>query len=201
MSEKHNKTEVAGSPTLHRDQAPASYYQTGRYDTKRGFCSYWQQIHEIQRCGGTQVTEVGIGTGFVSRYLRQLGLEVTTVDIEEGLSPDFVGSITELPLPDNSCDVAVCYEVLEHLPYENFSIGLSELKRVSKGTVIISVPDASRCYRLSGRLCFGIKFKWAIQPPNPRARKLPENGPHYWEVGTRGYPPQKNYCDDPCCWA
>lgn len=171
-----------------RVQPPASYYHTGNYDTKRGFCSYWQQIHEIKRSGAQQVAEIGLGTGFVSRYLRHLGYSVATVDIDEGLMPDVVGSVLEIPLPDSSCDVAVCFEVLEHLPFEQFPDGLSELRRISRGPVIFSVPDASRCYRLSARLCFGIKFQWQLQPPNVPARKLPADGPHYWEIGTAGYP-------------
>lgn len=37
-------------------------------------------------------------------------------------------------------------------------------------------------------MCLGIKFQWQLQPPNVPARKLPADGPHYWEIGTAGYP-------------
>lgn len=48
------------------------------------------------------------------------------------------GSVTELPFTDREFDLVICTEVLEHL--EKPGAALSELMRVSKGFVLISVP-------------------------------------------------------------
>lgn len=50
--------------------------------------------------------------------------------------------------PDNSFEVVACYELLEHLQYENFYKALSEIFRVSKSYAILSLPDAGRFCRI-----------------------------------------------------
>lgn len=62
------------------------------------------------------------------------------MDLEAELCPNVVGSITNLPFVDSAFDVAVAFEVLEHLPFEELGRCLSELRRVSKRRVIVSVP-------------------------------------------------------------
>ena len=51
------------------------------------------------------------------------------------------GSVVELPFPDRSFDVVGCFEVLEHLPGDLPRLALAELSRVSRGTVLLSVPS------------------------------------------------------------
>lgn len=47
---------------------PDHYYDN--YDWKGRFCSYWHQINEIIELGPNRVLEIGIGNGFVSKYLK-----------------------------------------------------------------------------------------------------------------------------------
>ena len=49
------------------------------------------------------------------------------------------GSVYELPYKDNSFDLVICTEVLEHL--EEPAKALKEILRVSKKYLIISVPN------------------------------------------------------------
>ena len=51
-----------------------------------------------------------------------------------------VGSIVDLPFPDRSFDVVGCFEVLEHLPGDLPRRALSELARVARRAVVLSVP-------------------------------------------------------------
>jgi len=119
------------------------------YDTKERFCSYWHQIQEVLLLKPSEVLEIGIGNGFVSRYLKERGINVTTLDIDKELKPDVVGSVLDIPFHCETFQVVACYEVLEHLPYEDIPKALSEISRVSKQYVILSVPDVNRVYRIS----------------------------------------------------
>lgn len=66
----------------------------------------------------------------------------TGLDIVEGPNVDIVGKAWELPLPDNSVDVIISTQVLEHT--EQFEKTVSEMQRVLKpgGRIFISAPFA-----------------------------------------------------------
>jgi SAM-dependent methyltransferase len=80
--------------------------------------------------------------------LRQKGYEVVGCDqsphaIERGksqgrLKEAMVADITRLPFEDQSFDLVVCSEVLEHVPDDTQA--LKELLRVAKSKVLITVP-------------------------------------------------------------
>jgi len=80
--------------------------------------------------------------------LKKRGYNITTLDIDPRLNPDVAASVTVIPFADNSFDVVACYEVLEHLPYENFKKAIREIFRISNSYAILSLPDASRVYSL-----------------------------------------------------
>jgi len=86
------------------------------------------------------VLEVGVGTGLTTQLLRTLGHAVSTLDVDIRLSPDLVGSVTEIPAPDENFGVFLCSQVLEHLSWEDAAGALRELKRVSQRGGVISVP-------------------------------------------------------------
>ena len=98
-----------------------------------------------------------------------------------------VGSVLNMPF-DESFDVVACYEVLEHLPYENFYKGLSEMFRVSKSYAILSLPDVSRVYRVYVQIPKVGVFKRLISLPRLKNLIHKFNGEHYWEIGKAGYP-------------
>ena len=166
---------------------PDSYATLG-YDSKRRFCSYWHQLDEIIKTDAKTVVEVGVGSGFTSDYLRRSGIRLTTVDIDARLSPTCTASVLDLPLDGDTFDVAVCYEVLEHLPFDDFETGLRELARVSRGPVIVSVPDATRAVRFMARLPGNIKLQRTFAYPSFRKPRLAPNGEHKWEIGVREFP-------------
>lgn len=184
MNNSRNESQLSAGTI----QVPADHYLNSDYDTKGRFSSYWHQVNEIKSTGAKSILEVGMGNGFTSQYLSQRGLQIDTLDIDPELNPTFVGSVTSIPIDSNSYDCVVCYEVLEHMPFDCFFIALSELCRISKKWVIISLPDASRSYRILARLPLGLKIKWRIPVPNIPARKLPESDEHFWEIGTQGFP-------------
>lgn len=171
----------------HMPQVQAAHYQ-GKYDSKRRFASYWHQINEILSKNPARVLEVGVGNGFVSRYLLTHGVSLTTTDHDPALKPDIVTDILKLPFDDESFDVAAAYEILEHLPYKDALAGLRELNRVSSRYVIISVPDATRAARIEFPVPKLGRVQRLIVLPRifPKDHVISKSG-HHWEIGKKDY--------------
>lgn len=99
----------------------------------------------------SSVLDVGCGEGFTLDKLQKKhigkrleGIDNTDDAIEIGkkLHPDFVlkkGDVYELSYKTDSFDLVICTEVLEHL--EEPQKALSELIRVSKKYILLSVPN------------------------------------------------------------
>lgn len=172
-------------------QVEPDHYSDRFYDTKERFISYWHQINEITSLGSNRVLEIGIGNGFVFKYLKERKIKMTTLDIGERLNPDVVGSVLRLPFSNESFGVVACYEVLEHLPYEDFPKALSEIHRVSNSYAVLSVPDSTRVYRLDIQIPKVGELRKLIQLPRLRALEQEFDGQHYWEIGKDEFTLQK----------
>ena len=105
--------------------------------------AYWYQIQAVSKAGASDVLEIGRGTGVVSDYLRgRLGLNVTSFDLDEALEPDVVGDVRRLDdfFEPDSFDAVCAFQVLEHLPFEDFRPTLEKMAAVAKKYVVISLP-------------------------------------------------------------
>lgn len=102
---------------------------------------------------GRRVLEIGCGRGAFSRYLAEHGADLVAADFSStavahartrleplGVEP-IVADIMEIPFPDESFDLVVSQETLEHVP--DPARGLAELVRVTKrgGTLIVTTPN------------------------------------------------------------
>jgi len=170
-------------------QVSPEHYRGLEYDSKDRFISYWTQIDQVVSVEPKSVLEVGIGNGFVHRYLKSLGIDVHTLDAERRLGPDTVGSVLELPFGDGAFDAACCFETLEHLPFEKFGRAASELARVAERWVLLSLPDVTPYFRAVVEVGFK---KQVVNRFFDLPAALPEehqfDGEHYWEVGKKGFP-------------
>jgi SAM-dependent methyltransferase len=178
-----------------KTQVEPGHYFSSAYDTKERFCSYWHQIHEIIQLKPGEVLEIGTGNGFVSKFLKERGVNILTFDIDSKLKPDFVGSALYLPFQNKSFDVIVCCEVLEHLPYEDACKTLSEIGRVTRHSVILSLPDANYFYRIYIHVPKIKEIKKLVPLPRIKTPIHKFNGEHYWEIGKAGYPLKKIITD------
>ncbi len=168
-------------------QVKKNHYVEELYDKKSRFISYWHQIDEVRKTMPVSVLEIGVGNGLVRDYLKRLGLDIITVDIDQRLHPDLVGSVLDMPVPDDAYDTVSCFQVLEHLPFDDFLSAARELARVSRKYVILSLPDVHRVFTMHGRVPgFG---SYQAMVPIPRLKKLEHqfDGEHYWEIGKAGY--------------
>lgn len=119
------------------------------------------------------VLDVGCGEGltiqFLHKYYPQVdyqGIDLSqraiSIAKEHNLFAKFsVGSITDLPYPDSSFDLIICSEVLEHL--ENPDKALTELTRVSKKYLILTVPNEP-WFRISSFLTVKYLTTWGNHP-------------------------------------
>jgi SAM-dependent methyltransferase len=111
---------------------------------------------------GTRVLEVGIGCGIFTRALSENAAEVTALDI----NPSFVTGVAHLPgvnalvadatetLPVGDQQVAICSEVLEHVPPIRSLDMLRAIRDALKpgGVLILTTPQSFATVELFARL-------------------------------------------------
>lgn len=123
---------------------------------------YWQNLAGGELCDHTKaryeairemipsevrtIIDVGCGSGLLTNYLI-CSHEVVGVDISERAlthvkAETRIGSVTDIPADDESFDLVLCTEVLEHLGYNgSFEKALRELVRVSSKFILVTVPS------------------------------------------------------------
>lgn len=166
-------------------QVAKDVYEFERYVGIDRWSSYYYQLREILVQKPARVLEVGVGDRVIGNYLKGRRVAYTSVDIAEDLSPDVVADVMTLPFDDGAFDVVCAFEVLEHLPFEQFERALAELARVSKRSVLISLPHFGPSIRLEFKVPFLPRIRFAWKVPVPKTHVF--DGQHYWEIGKRGY--------------
>jgi ubiquinone/menaquinone biosynthesis C-methylase UbiE len=141
------------------NQINGSYFSTNfRKHTYDNALHQWHlkvfmnRLNEMVRLARpASVLDAGCGEGFVLSFLKSEnpGLKLTGTDLSTeaiqyarehfGEIGEFKqGNIYKLPFEDDAFDLVICSEVLEHLDTPEAAI--SELKRVSRQHVLITVP-------------------------------------------------------------
>jgi SAM-dependent methyltransferase len=190
-------------------QVKSNHYFKEKYADLSRFISYFYQIDlvidaiqkiripsnknsDISNRDKFKILEVGKGNGLVSDYLKKLGYQLTTCDIDKELKPDYEADIRKLPFADHQFDLAMACEVLEHLPFEDFEKALEELKRVARKWALISLPYRSAGFELVLRfpgirtifkklfLDFFLRFPLKFGG-------IQVSGQHYWEIDAGPY--------------
>ncbi len=131
-----------------------------RFDPEMSANTLMESEHRGRYCWAAQavtgqsVLDAGCGTGYGLAILAEAGAsELTGVDIDPGAvaaaqdraaergATVAQGDLQALELPDDSFDVAVCFETIEHLASPEQ--GLAELRRVVRpdGILIVSSPN------------------------------------------------------------
>jgi SAM-dependent methyltransferase len=168
-------------------QVNSKHYDFARYVDMNRWMSTWHQVDEIMKLNPKSCLECGIGTGLFKSLMQHFGYSIQTADIDPDLAPDFVASVTELPMNDNSFECVCAFQVLEHLPYEKSLQAFAEMLRVSSKYVLLSLPDAKKMWTHSFNLPNNDVFVLNIPIPPIRSRVHKFNGEHYWEINKKGY--------------
>ena len=167
-------------------QVSKAHYEFGRYGFEERFVSYYYQLKEALDRNPESILEVGVGDRVFGDFIRNnTDVRYQSVDIAEDLSPDIVGSIADLPVPDGAADIVCAFEVLEPLPLADRERAVAELARAARKYVIISVPHFGPMLAFSLKVPLLPLIRFAVKIPFPKTHVF--NGQHYWELGTRGH--------------
>ena len=168
-------------------QVNKSHYKFDEYIDKRRWASMWHQIDEVVQLNPESILEIGPGPGIFKALANVFGFNVKTLDLAEDLNPDYVASATNIPLDDNQFDICCAFQMLEHLPFDVAKIAFSEMTRVAKKYIIISLPDAKKIWPYSFYIPkVGQKF-FHIRKPLDFTRPHVFDGQHYWEINKKDY--------------
>lgn len=178
-----------------KKQVDRNHYNFESYFHKRRWASIWNQLHEILNLNPVSVLELGPGLGLFKQVAGMFGVCVETLDIDYELSPDYVGSVLELPFSENTYEVTCAFQMLEHLPYEDSLVAFAEMCRVSSFRVVISLPDASSGWSQSITIPKLGVFNFFIPRPRVNYPVHKFDGDHYCEINKRGYSLDKVLAD------
>ncbi len=128
----------------------------GKYESRNPISrllidNFYKNVKSILPNDVTEVLEVGCGAGYSTQWIYSMlptNARYTASDIEEDLIalakkrvPHVIfskESIFDLPYDDNSKDLVICLETLEHV--EGPEVALREILRVTKRYALVSVP-------------------------------------------------------------
>jgi ubiquinone/menaquinone biosynthesis C-methylase UbiE len=159
-------------------------YLTLKYNSKSRWLSYWYQVAETLEVLPNNVLVIGKGSGITEGSIRQLSnkkTSVLTLDINNAVAADVVGEVTNLPFENDAFDVALCCQVLEHIPFDSFPLVLSELHRVSKRRVVLSLPHGRKHLKIVWSIPFLEEKSLIVK--NPFKKNNCKSGQHFWEIG------------------
>ena len=147
---------------------------------------YWHQQKIMQNLvlyRGEDFLEIGVGSGFSANYCRSKGAKVTTLDIDQEKKPDIVANAVYYDFKQKY-DYLMAYEVLEHIPYNEFEIIVKKFRTFIKKYVFISLPRNERpIFSLNLKLpkIKPVGLEWKILN-----RKI-TTAAHHWELDYNGF--------------
>lgn len=111
-------------------QASASQYLSANYLSPVRFSSIGWQLNLSLDLDAENFLEIGSGNNLLNYLLRKNSKSVFSIDHNRDTHPEIQALLPNLPILDCAVDASLCFQVLEHIPYEQFLISLRELARV-----------------------------------------------------------------------
>lgn len=128
---------------------------------------------------GSVALDIGARDGYFSRLLADrfeqvVALDLTKPTIEHPRIKCVAGDVTCLEFSDDSFDLVLCAEVLEHIPSEHLVAACQELARVTRGHCLVGVPYRQDL-RVAQTTC---KHCGAENPPYGHVNRFDEDRLH-----------------------
>jgi len=129
------------SMRITRIPSPKKLYSQFFYFDRVGRAEFVCQVFEeyIKEC--RSVLDVGGWEGHLCNCLVRVNPEIEYVNLDIAGKPDIVYNLEvgSLPFPDNTFDLVVCTDVLEHI--DDLHMLMDDIVRVAKKYIIISLPN------------------------------------------------------------
>lgn len=180
---------LALAPANRAPQVGEGHYRFDTYLTRERWISIWHQVEATLRSQPHEVLEVGVGSGVFAAMVRQFSdASVVTADFDPALNPDIVADVTQLceVVGESRFDVVCAFQVLEHLPFEQFLPAVEQMAAASKDRVLISLPHWGYPIELDWRF-WKKRFSLSLSRRLTRPYDWTFDGEHYWEIGTKRY--------------
>ena len=157
---------------------------TKKLESKKHWLLYWKQQWMLDKYLKREdiILEIGLGSDFTAKYLRNKNYTVTTLDIDNEKKPDIVANIVDYDLKSNY-DIILAYEVFEHFHFNYLNTVLQMLHSHCNRYLLISIPEYLSClFSLEFQL-FGGKKTFSVRRPSfYKMKKMSPN--HHWEVNS-----------------
>lgn len=172
---------------IQKDPTAQKYFSpTTRGITKRFIDNI---LEEIKHLGINSLLDVGCGTGYITKKLKDyasvcIGCDIDTnrIMLAKNNTGLVIADALRLPFKESYFDAVMAIELLEHV--SNIKVLLEELKRVSNGYILITVPNEP-IFRLAN-LFRGKNIKYFGNP---------EDHIHHFNKNTLGFLLSKYYSD------
>jgi len=142
---------------------------------------YWHQASLVEQhfANDCKLLEIGIGTGFLSNYLKSRGRTVHTLDIDADKKPEFCADASGFDYKSLNLDGVLAFETLEHLPLSLVEKVISSLAASHVPRIIFSVPWSNRMpFYLKVKLPRITEFCFSLVLP----RLAISTPAHFWEL-------------------
>ena len=150
---------------------------------------YWYQLNMILNniSDEDRNLEIGVGSGFLSNYLRAKGYNVATIDIDPDKNADITADIVQYEFKDDF-DNIFAFEVFEHIPFHDFEHVLGKLHGICKKHLFFSIPRNEKVW-VNTVIEFPGEKKIRFRIATKRNRIITKH--HYWEVDYKQYTKKK----------
>lgn len=106
-----------------------------------------------------KIIDLGCGEGVLVESLLEQGYKITGIDANYESKYVSKGNITNTNFPNESYDLVLCLDVLEHLDFQEQEAAIKEIDRILKpdGMLVTTIPNLAHLlsrfsFLLSGRL-------------------------------------------------
>ncbi|QVL49809.1 MAG: methyltransferase domain-containing protein [Thiocapsa sp.] len=116
---------------------------TRRLESLQHWEFYWFQQKLMEGLSRNEkdesILEIGVGSGFAANYCRSKGFHVSTLDIDPEKKPDIVANAVDFDFQEKY-DHLMAFEIMEHMPYQEFEKIVRKIPLFIKRYAFISLP-------------------------------------------------------------